>query len=97
MKEITHVNDDTLNTGDIIAAYYSGYHRITRIEPRGEKQSHLIYFKTIAKANGQRVKSNVELCCNASYCRLAKAELDRSITKLEAELAALKNLREEFS
>lgn len=97
MKKVTYPNgvtleyDDMLQIGDIITSYNSGYARVTSITPRDQDGPYtpLIGYKTINKADGTPVKGNVELSCDASYCRLAKESIDQAIVEAQAKVDKL--------
>jgi len=94
--ELTY--DETINVGDIVTAYHSGYHKITEITPRyeigGSPRVPLFTYVLVAKADGTLAKrSSITKECDASFCRHVKQELAKTITKKKEELARLESLQ----
>jgi hypothetical protein len=101
-----------LKEGDIILAYKKGIHIVTRVERRfvrkvdirydeskavGDEYSGLIYYRQLARANGKKIKSKREWCCDAHYCRpLDDSWFQEQLDVLEEKRRLIAELREEF-
>ncbi len=94
--------DETIKVGDIITAYQSGYHKVTDITPRYQKNGDvmipLFTYCLVAKANGTVAKGKViTKSCDASYCRRATDALEKTIAEKKAEVARLESLQIVFT
>jgi hypothetical protein len=93
MISITYPNgyvgtyDETIKVGDIISAYLTGYHKVTKIEERGGEVP-LFYYQMVADKNG-KPKNSKENYCDAAYCRHAKETLIEEVAKKIKELEQL--------
>lgn len=81
--------DETIKVGDVIRAYNSGFHRVTKIESRPHSTP-LISYTKICKEDGSK-SSALKSSCDASYCRHAIGYVNSLIEDHEK---AIKSLRD---
>jgi len=93
-NNVTLVYDDTLVVGDLITTYHSGYHRLTRIEDRGERNTPLFHYNKVYDSEGNPRKGRN--ACDASYCRSAKEGLPISINNMQEKLTRLTKILQEL-
>jgi len=87
--------DDRIKIGSIITAYRQGYHVVTDIELRGDKQNPLIHYQVLLTSKGTPSKRIIDVC-DASFCVLASEEIPKHIQQLEEHIAALKALQAKY-
>lgn len=108
MTTIKHENgveltyDETINVGDIVTTYHSGYHKITEITPRcgidGSPRVPLFTYVLVARADGTLAKrKSITKSCDASFCRHFKESLEKTIAEKKAELVCLESLQTVFA
>jgi hypothetical protein len=84
---------DEFNVGDVITAYHSGYHVVTKIQPRG-RTSDLLYYVQIANSAGDRIKGKRERSCDAGYCK--KVTHQSLVDQIDAKQATLDKMRANY-
>jgi len=104
----TKIDELNFKIGDIITAYWKGFWRVVKIEPRwydecdivgygskrqiGEEYSPLVVAVQIFDANGVARKSK-KRTCDSTYCNLASISIDRQIADLELKKEMLEKFK----
>lgn len=81
-----------MKAGDLITAYHKGYHTLIEFKDRGKGISPLARYKKFANSNGKRLRSNIILECDASFCELATKHIKAEIEKNKIAIADLEKL-----
>lgn len=96
MEKVTYPNgvvlewDETLQVGELITAYHSGYHILTGFDYR-EGQTPLILYVTVLRADGTKVKKpSTARTCDASYVRKIATEDALRIFREDHNAAVIK-------
>ena len=81
-----------MKIGDLISAYHSGIHRLTKIEERKVYAPLFTYDRVYTSAGKKSSRKNLQ--CHCDCCQPAKEYLKYEVARMEAELKNLKAFRE---